>query len=384
MKLDISPKIRAYLDAHPAESPLLVVELAEVEKRYKKLTGLLPFAACHYAVKANPDPAIVKLLAGLGSSFDAASAQEIQLCLDSGATPEKILFGNTIKKQSDIAWAYSKGIRMFVCDSVGEIDKLAVAAPGSKIFARLRVGGEAGAAWPLSKKFGCTRDVALEVMLRAKEKGLVPYGISFHVGSQQTVVEPHFSAIALTELVFDDMAEEGIHLEAVDIGGGFPAQYRDPIPTIEDFAETITESFEHNFDERFKNLKVLMEPGRFLVADAGVLRAEVVLVSYHKEVNARRWVYLDIGKFSGLVEAEAIQYRIFSEKDTGKEEDTARVILAGPTCDSIDVIYEEAEYYLPNNLAVGDKLYFLSAGAYTTTYSSVGFNGFPPLKCVCI
>ena len=382
MKLDISPKIKAYLDAHPDESPLLVVELAEVERRYKELTGLLPFAACHYAVKANPDPAIVKLLAGLGSSFDAASAQEIQLCLESGATPDRILFGNTIKKQSDIAWAYAQGIRMFVCDSIGEIDKLAIAAPGSKIFARLRVGGEAGAAWPLSKKFGCTRDVACEIMIRAKEKGLLPYGLSFHVGSQQTVVEPHFAAIALTELVFDDLAEEGIQLEAIDIGGGFPAQYRDAIPPIEDFAETIIESIERNFEGR--PLKVLMEPGRYLVADAGVLRAEVVLISYHKEINATRWVYLDIGKFSGLVEAEAIQYRIISEKDTDKEEDTARVILAGPTCDSIDVIYEEAEYYLPNNLAVGDKLYFLSAGAYTTTYSSVGFNGFPPLKCVCI
>ena len=382
MKLNISPKIKAYLDAHPDESPLIVVELAEVERRYKKLTGLLPFAACHYAVKANPDPAIVKLLASLGSSFDAASAQEIQLCLESGATPDRILFGNTIKKQSDIAWAYAQGIRMFVCDSVGEIDKLAIAAPGSKIFARLRVGGEAGAAWPLSKKFGCTRDVACEIMIRAKAKGLVPYGLSFHVGSQQTVVEPHFAAIALTELVFDDLVEEGIQLEAIDIGGGFPAQYRDAIPPIEDFAETIIESIERNFEGR--PLKVLMEPGRYLVADAGVLRAEVVLISYHKEINATRWVYLDIGKFSGLVEAEAIQYRIISEKDTDKEEDTSRVILAGPTCDSIDVIYEEAEYYLPDNLAVGDKLYFLSAGAYTTTYSSVGFNGFPPLKCVCI
>lgn len=379
---NISPKIKAYLDAHKDESPLLVVDLEEVERRYKKLTGLLPFAACHYAVKANPDPAIVKLLTKLGSSFDAASAQEIALCLESGCPPERILFGNTIKKQSDIAWAYAQGIRHFVCDSVGEIDKLAVAAPGSKIFARLRVGGEAGAAWPLSKKFGCTRDVACEIMLRARDKGLVPYGLSFHVGSQQTVVEPHFAAIALTELVFDDLLEEGIQLEAIDIGGGFPAQYRDAIPPIEDFAETIIESIERNFEGR--PLKVLMEPGRYLVADAGVLRAEVVLISYHKELNNIRWVYLDIGKFSGLVEAEAIQYRIVTEKDTGKEEDESRVILAGPTCDSIDVIYEEAEYYLPNNLAVGDTLYFLSAGAYTTTYSSVGFNGFPPLKCVCI
>lgn len=379
---NISPKIKSYFDAHPDDSPLLVVELAEVEKRYRTLTGILPFAACHYAVKANPEPEIMKLLVRLGSGFDAASAQEIQLCLDSGCPPERILFGNTIKRQSDIAWAYSKGVRMFVCDSVGEVDKLAVAAPGSKIFVRLRVGGEAGAAWPLSKKFGCTRDVAIEIMLRAREKGLVPYGLSFHVGSQQTAVEPHFAAIALAELVFDDLEEENIHLEALDIGGGFPAQYRDAIPPIEDFAESILESIERHFEDR--KLKVLMEPGRYITADAGVLRAEVLLISYHKELSSTRWVYLDIGKYSGLVEAEAIQYRIVCDKSTGSEEDESRVILAGPTCDSMDVIYEEAEYYLPNDLAVGDKLYFLSAGAYTTTYSCVAFNGFPPLKCVCI
>ena len=377
----ISPKIRDYL-AGIDESPILVVDLEEVKRRYQTLTKAIPYATCHYAVKANPDPAIVKLLADMGSSFDAASAQEIQLCLDSGATPDRILFGNTIKKQSDIVWAYGKGVRMFVCDSVGEIDKLSVAAPGSKIFVRIRVGGEAGAAWPLSKKFGCTRDVAFEIMVRAREKGLVPYGISFHVGSQQTVVEPHFSAIGLASMVFDDLEEEGIHLEAIDIGGGFPAQYRDTIPAIEDFAEAITEGIERHFEDR--KVKVLMEPGRYIVADAGVLRAEVVLVSYHKEINNTRWVYLDIGKFSGLVEAEAIQYRIVTEKDTGREEDESRVIIAGPTCDSIDVIYEEAEYYLPNNLAVGDKVYFLSAGAYTTTYSSIGFNGFAPLRCICI
>lgn len=382
MENRIPPRIREYLDQHQDESPLLVVDLQEVERRYKTLARTMPFATCHYAVKANPDPAIVKLLASLGSSFDAASAQEIQLCLDSGATPDKILFGNTIKKQSDIAWAYSKGIRMYVCDSVGEVDKIAIAAPGSKLFARLRVGGEAGAAWPLTKKFGCTRDVASEIMLRARDKGLVPYGISFHVGSQQTVVEPHFTAISLASLVFDDLEEEGIHLEALDIGGGFPAQYRDAIPPIEAFGEAILEGLEYHFDER--KVTVLMEPGRYICADAGVLRAEVVLISYHKELAGKRWVYLDIGKFSGLVEAEAIQYRIVTDKDTGKEEDEGRVILAGPTCDSIDVIYEEAEYYLPNNLAVGDRIYFLSAGAYTTTYSSIGFNGFPPLRCVCI
>lgn len=382
MEQNVVKKIRAYLDAHPGESPILVVDLAEVERKYKTLTKAMPFATCHYAVKANPDPKIVALMVKLGSSFDAASAQEIKLCLDSGSAPEKILFGNTIKKTSDIKWAYEKGVRMFVCDSLVELDKIAEAAPGSKIFARLRVGGEAGAAWPLTKKFGCTRDVAFDIMVRAKEKGLVPYGISFHVGSQQTVVEPHYTAISLASLVFDDLEEEGIHLEALDIGGGFPAQYRDAIPPIEDFAEAILEGIERHFDER--KVKVLMEPGRYISADAGILRAEVVLISYHKEINNTRWVYLDVGKFSGLVEAEAIQYRITTDKDTGREEDEGRVILAGPTCDSIDVIYEEAEYYLPNTLAVGDKLYFLSAGAYTTTYSSVGFNGFPPLTCVCI
>ncbi len=377
--IGLPSKIQDYLKNHRHDGPVLVLDLARVEAQFNKLKKAMPDIHCHYAVKANPAPEILALLAKLGSKFDSASRAEIEMVLKAGAKPTDIIFGNTIKRAEDIRFAHEAGVEMYACDSLLELEKIAQNAPGAKIFARIRVGGEFSAGWPLSKKFGCTRDVALEMMVNAKARGLTPYGISFHVGSQQTITEPYFASISLAQAVYDDVLSEGIELQALNLGGGFPVPYRTPVPPIEDFAEAIHESVERHFPN--KKLHLMMEPGRYMVAEAGAIQSEVLLISRNKEMGDTRWVYLDIGKFSGLTEAEAIQYKITTTKGREDEGECGRVILAGPTCDSIDIIYEETEYYLPKTLGVGDKLYFLNAGAYTTTYSSVGFNGFPPLTC---
>ncbi len=370
----ISPKVQQFLETHELPSPCLVIDMDVVAANFSAITRALPFANCYYAVKSNPATPVIHYLVNNGACFDAASINEINHCLSLGAKPEHILFGNTIKKQSEIVEAYNKGIRHFTCDSMQEIDKLSEYAPGSKVFCRIRTSGN-GAAWPLSKKFGCRVELAVELMIRAKTQGLVPYGISFHVGSQQLLTSAYDEAISEASIIFKILATQGIKLEALDIGGGFPCEYRSAVPSIEAYGQAVRNALDTHFGDDVPS-KIIMEPGRFMTASAGVLQAEVILVSYHKE-SARRWVYLDIGKYSGLAETEAIQYPVLTDKDG---EATGRVTLAGPTCDSTDIIYEKSEYYLPLSLTSGDKIYFLNTGAYTTTYASVAFNGFAPLK----
>lgn len=373
----INPKIDAFFKANKnLPTPCLVIDLEQVDANYKRLQKAIPFAVCHYAVKANPARDIMKRLIGFGSHFDAASINEINLCLELGAKPEHILFGNTIKKNSDIIEAYAKGVRAYVCDSFQEIEKLAELAPGSKIYFRIRTTG-AGAAWPLSKKFGCKQELAVELIEKAKELGLVPYGISFHVGSQQLRLAAYDESIADAAAIFKAALAHGVELQSVDLGGGFPGTYRTEVPAIEAYGAAIETALVKHFGaEKAKSLRVLIEPGRYMSANAGVLQTEVVLVSYNKE-DGRRWLYLDMGKYNGLAEAEAIEYPIVTEKDN---EETGLVVMAGPTCDSTDIIYEKAEYNLPLSLKSGDKIFLLATGAYTTTYASISFNGFEPLK----
>src|SRR6516165_3871094 len=162
----------------------LVVDLDVVRDNYAGFAKALPDSRVFYAVKANPAPELLKLLVGLGSCFDTASVAEIEMVLAAGASPERISFGNTIKKERDVARAYALGVRLFAVDCKAEVEKIARAAPGAKVFCRFLVDNQ-GADWPLSRKFGCDEEMALEVLEQAKRHGLVPHGVSFHVGSQQ-------------------------------------------------------------------------------------------------------------------------------------------------------------------------------------------------------
>jgi ornithine decarboxylase len=337
-------------------------------------------ARIFYAVKANPAAPVLGVLRDLGSSFDTASIYEVEHCLAHGIGAERISFGSTIKKERDIAAAFEKGVRLFAFDSEAELGKLGRAAPGAQVFCRIYFES-AGAEWPLSKKFGCSLDMAADLLLRAKELGLDPHGVSFHVGSQQTDPAQWDMALGKTKMLFTTLQERGIELKMVNLGGGFPARYRKRIPGTETYGEAIMKAVVKHFGNEIPQL--IVEPGRGVAGDAGIIQTEVVLIS-HKDYDAKkRWVYLDIGKFGGLPETmdEAIKYRLVTPHD-GKP--AGKVVLAGPTCDEVDVLYEKAGYELPLDLAVGDKVQVMSAGAYTTTYSSVGFNGFPPLREVYI
>ncbi|MDR3200128.1 MAG: type III PLP-dependent enzyme [Spirochaetales bacterium] len=362
------------------ETPCIVLNLQTVKKNYLRLAELFPYADFYYAVKANPDKEVVKLLAELGSNFDIASRPELDAVLALGVEPERISYGNTIKKMKDVAYFYEKGVRMFSTDSREDLKNIASAAPGAKIYVRILVENSTTADWPLSRKFGCHPDMAYDLLVLARDLGLVPYGISFHVGSQQRDIGQWDDAIAKTKYLFSSLEEEeNIHLQMINMGGGFPAAYTQPTNDLSEYAAEIQRYLTDDFGSDLP--RIVFEPGRSLVGNSGVLVSEVVLVSRKNNTALNRWVYLDTGRFNGLIETleESIKYPIVTSKDIpgGKE---AEVIIAGPTCDSMDILYEDYKYRLPVDLKIGDRLYFLSAGAYTASYASVGFNGFLPIK----
>jgi ornithine decarboxylase len=370
----MTPKVTRYLVEHQPATPCLVLDVDRVEANFSALRKALPLARVYYAVKANPAPQILQRLVGLGSSFDAASAEEIDACLDAGALPARVSFGNTIKKVQAIRRAFAAGVDLFAFDSDEELEKIAENAPGARVYCRILVEN-AGADWPLSKKFGTTLEHARELMIRAGRLGLDAYGLSFHVGSQQTDTSSYEAAIGRVAMLFTDLRDAGVNLRMANLGGGFPTSYRDDVPGIDSFATAIMGAMTKHFGNALPEM--LVEPGRFLVADAGVVSAEVVLVS-RRGSDPVRWVYLDIGRFGGLAETEgeAIKYRIQTAHD-GSE--TGPVAIAGPTCDGADICYEKSNYRLPLALRSGDRIELMSTGAYVTTYASQCFNGFAPL-----
>jgi ornithine decarboxylase len=375
-----SDRILDFLATRRPEGPCLVVDLDIVRQNYRAFRRALPDTRIFYAVKANPAPEILSLLASLGSSFDTASVPEIEMALAAGATPDRISFGNTIKKERDIATAHRLGVDLFAVDCAEEVEKIARSAPGAKVFCRILTDGE-GAEWPLSRKFGCAPAMAESVLIRAHELGLVAHGISFHVGSQQTKLDAWDKALAQSAAIFRSLSEKGIELAMVNLGGGFPTRYLKNVPPTKAYGKAIDLAVRRHFGNRIP--ETIIEPGRGMVGNAGVIKSEVVLVSKKHENDDTRWVFLDIGKFGGLAETmdEAIRYPLVTARDG---EAKGPCIVAGPTCDSADVLYEKTPYPLPLSLTVGDEVLIEAAGAYTTTYASVAFNGFAPLRSYVI
>jgi ornithine decarboxylase len=376
----MTDRILEFLRNRREDGPCLVLDLDVVRDNYLAFTKALPDTRVFYAVKANPDPSILELLARLGSCFDTASVVEIEQVLAAGASADRISYGNTIKKERDIRRAHELGVQLFAVDSEAEVEKIARAAPGAKVFCRMLCDG-AGAEWPLSRKFGCAPVLAPRVVERAHRLGLTAVGLSFHVGSQQCNPRMWDGALKAAAAIFNDLAERGIALQMVNLGGGFPTKYVKNVPAVKVYAQTILQSLRRHFGNRIP--ETIIEPGRGLVGNAGVIEAEVVLISRKSDDDKIKWVYLDIGKFNGLAETmdEMIRYPIKTAFDG---EALEPCIIAGPTCDSVDVLYEKEPYLLPVSLEIGSKVLIEGTGAYTTTYSSIGFNGFPPLKSYVI
>lgn len=369
----------AFIAANHFERPTLVVSRARVAEAYQRLKSGLGRAHIHYAVKANPAPQIIRTLVREGSGFDCASRGEIELCLAQGARPENISFGNTIKRASDIAFAHGVGVTLFAADSTAELDKIAAHAPGARVYIRLIVENSM-ADWPLSRKFGCAPSALPGLLDHARDLGLGVYGLSFHVGSQTREASFWYPVLDQIAPLWHAARAAGHDLQLLNLGGGFPAFYGQSVQAPRLYAAAVIRAVE----ARFGHVPHLMaEPGRGMVAEAGHIAAEVMLVSRKSEDDLHRWVYLDIGRFSGLAETEgeAIRYQIVTPHDGGPE---GPCVLAGPSCDSADIMYENRPVSLPLALRDGDRVMIRNCGAYTSSYSSVGFNGFPPLDVIVL
>jgi ornithine decarboxylase len=344
-------------------TPFLLIDLGRVRANYRRLSAALERASIHYAVKANPHPAVLRALADEGCGFEISSEGELDL-VEAIGRPASVLSSNPVKTERFIARAARAGVECFAVDSLEEVEKIAQAAPGASVYARLLVDNS-GSEWPLARKYGVGPSEAAELLVRAGELGLRPLGTTFHVGSQCRVSASWDDALAVTAEVWNAVGRRGIELELLGIGGGFPVQHTRPIPTLDEIADVVRRGIAERFPS---DIRVMLEPGRMIVGDAALLGAAVIGKARR---GSEKWVYVDVGVFNGLMESiEGFSYEVVAPFGGPLE----RVVLAGPSCDSVDVIADAIE--LPA-VDVGDRVFVLNAGAYTLSYAS-HFNGWPP------
>ena len=361
------------LAAMDVETPFLACDLGIVLDRLSSLRSALPGVDVHYALKCNPSPEIVAAIASAGAGFEVASLGELQVLLAAGVSGQDVLYSNTIKPARHISEAAAAGVWRFSFDSENELQKIAANAPGSAVYVRLRVD-DSTSRFPLGRKFGAEAHTARALMLLARELGLVPYGLTFHVGSQCTTPAAWRSALSSASRLMSRLADDGIRLQMVDLGGGFPARYVDPVPPIEQYGRVITSAIDDVLPYRPET--VVAEPGRYLVAESAVLVSSVL---GREERAGEEWVYLDVGVYNGLMETQQMlnewEYPLWTSRRAHASEPRLPFTIAGPSCDSADTMFLATP--LPASLGVGDQVMIGSAGAYTLSYAS-NFNGFPP------
>ncbi len=351
-----------------ARTPFLVFDISRLMDNYLHFQRVLRGAEVFYPVKCNDHPFLLGLLRDWGSGFEAASWAEIEGLLKAGVEPKRIIFGAPIKAEEHIGKAWRAGVEVYAFDSREEIDKLARWAPGCRVYLRLSVPDIGASVFPLSGKFGASLYDAHRLIWAARENGLRPAGLSFHVGSQ--CLDPHawWLAVAAAARVWERAAREGIELEFLNLGGGIPVSYRRPVPEKGLFLSHINLALKGHF---WRVPRILVEPGRALVGDAAVMVATVIGRARRKGMD---WVYIDAGAYQGLIEAvqekERFSYQVYAEGGG-----PLRLYnVGGPTCDSEDVVAREV--LLPE-LRCGDRLYILNAGAYSNVCAT-DFNGFAP------
>ncbi|HEV8624958.1 MAG TPA: type III PLP-dependent enzyme [Acidimicrobiia bacterium] len=366
------------LNAIAEETPFLVCDLDTIERRYQELTDLLPGLVVFFAMKSNSAGTILRTVHELGGSFEVASAAEMRLAQSAGAEPANMLYSNPVKPPQHIVEAVSAGLDRFAFDSEAEVRKLAACAPGASVYARIRVDDHTSV-FPLSRKFGASVERAGDLLLLASSLGLVPYGITFHVGSQCTNPMAWEWAIEQCGVVMRRLLRAGVRLEMLNIGGGLPARYTSPVPALSLVGAVISEALRRL---PYQPPLLAAEPGRYLVAESGVLAATVIGIDRR---DGDRWVYLDVGGYNGMMEAVQTggrwHFPLLTSRPDHFRAATVPTTVTGPSCDSSDTLFYGAA--LPATLEVGDRVYIGTAGAYTSSYAS-SFNGFPPPRLLYV
>jgi len=343
--------------------PFLILDTAIVREKARRLRAAMPRVRPHYAVKANPDRRVLKVLVQEGVGFEIASTDELDLLLALGVPAAEVFYSNPVKSRESIAYAAGMGVEWYVVDSIDELRKVFEVKPDAKQYLRIATPN-IGSDWPLSGKFGAGVADTREIIASAVKLGADLAGVTFHVGSQCRNPANWRVGIEKARAVFDAMTKAGLRPRLLDIGGGFPVRHVKPIPSIEVIGEVINEALKAFPDD----VRVIAEPGRFLVSDAGYFVCRVLGTTMRA---GKRWMHWDAGVFGGVIETtEGLKYRIRTDR-SGPD---IPWNVGGPTCDSVDVVLRDEP--LPSDLQEGDFIYLHNAGAYTTAYAS-RFNGFP-------
>lgn len=372
-----------------AEEDQIIFDLAGIKRKYELLLDELSGISVRFAIKACPVDEVLSFLAGLGAGFDAASPNEIAQAMRTGVQISTVHYGNTVKSDQNIVDAFRLGVRDFATDSIEDVAAIAAHAAGARVFCRVATDGE-GALWGLSRKFGCSEADTVTVMEAARAAGLTPSGLSVHVGSQQMEPEAWTSAFDRLANVLEELNRREIFLDHINLGGGLPAldyidrQGRRLDPPIDKIFAVIRRGVQRLSAMSRSPLEFIMEPGRYLVADSGAIRAHVVRLSARQTGSERQyWLYLSCGKFNGMYEMDKLQYQlVFPSRD---EAEYVPAMVAGPTCDADDTHTQEGNpVHVPKDVTSGEPVWILSCGAYAVSYMTQGFNGFGPLPHSCI
>lgn len=348
------------------KTPYLTLDLSKVTAAYNELHAAMPEINIHYAIKSNPDPRLASHIASIGGSFEIASATEMDILIGCGVKAKDLLYTNPIKMPDHIARAAKAGVWRYSFDSIAELDKLAEHAPGSSVFVRIQIP-RYDSVVASEGKFGVSGDVAIELMKEAVKRGLKPHGIAFHVGSQMESPEPWEPAIAEAAKLMRSLQAEGIAIDMLDIGGGFPAYYGKELPSIMEYGQFITASLAKHLPYK---VQVVVEPGRYLVANSGTFTTSIIGVAQRGD---KTWLHLDVGAFNGMMEALEAQNTLRFPMSDDLDGEKQHYHITGPSCDSQDSILFDVP--LSRGLKIGDKVYIHTVGAYTTCYAST-FNGF--------
>lgn len=350
-------------------TPFLVLSLDEIKKNYKVLKKYLPRIKVHYAIKANPHPEILRVMADMGSCFDVASDGEIRTLYDLGVEGGRMIYANPVKTGAGLAACSSCHVSKMTFDSASEIDKIKAQCPEATLLLRLRIDNSS-AHVDLNKKFGAARENALALMLQAKKSGLDMAGIAFHVGSQTVSSDPYLHALDIARELFEEGAAAGLQLRILDIGGGFPI----PEPKVKFNLPEMLQQINARLDEDFADTEIWAEPGRYICGTAVNLVTSVIGVT---ERGGQPWYFLDeglYGTFSGVL-FDQWDFKLISFREGEKK---VAATFAGPSCDSLDIMFR-GRMTVP--LEVGDLLLVPSCGAYTSA-SATTFNGFSKVKFV--
>jgi len=364
-------QIDSLIEQH--DTPLFIINREKLIDNYQAFRSFFPGVEIYYALKANPHPYIIQVLGEIGSSFDVASLQEIQLVLSYGISPQRLIFANTIKRKKGIRFAKENGITRMTYDNFDEIGKIARVYPEASVILRIKTPS-VGSRINLSYKFGAEPQEALDLLLQARDAGLNPIGISFHVGSPCTNVENYIASLKLVVQIFEQAAIKGIHLTIVDIGGGFPLQVyqtQNNEVSVESMGKTLTPLLLEYFG---RDCTFVAEPGRSLVGSAGLLISKVI---GRAKRSGKNWYYLDDGYY-GTFSAIPFDKSIFEFYTLKDDTEKYPCILAGPTCDSIDVI---ADGVMMPEMELDDLVFVPNIGAYSWA-SATTFNGFDKPKVI--